>query len=118
MVCAARTAVAVAYQHAGRQPHSSSARLEAHGVPVLATPHLRGFELPCFETAARVWLCLGFVDLELRLTGVFASQVMWLEHVNLDSEFEPGDMVLSPQCPALRELPSRARGMADLCIIS
>ena len=79
------------------------------------------FELPCFETAARVWLCLGFVDLELRLTGEFASQAMWLEQVNLDSEFELGDMAfmaLSPQCPALQELPSRACGMAGLCIIS
>ncbi|CAM0905206.1 unnamed protein product [Alopecurus aequalis] len=78
------------------------------------------FELPCFETAARVWLRLGFVDLDLPLTGVFAMLTeLRLEHVNLDCEFELGEMVSSPRCPALRELRiASARGVASLCIIS
>ncbi|KAM0879619.1 hypothetical protein ACQ4PT_034122 [Festuca glaucescens] len=78
------------------------------------------FQLPCFETAARVWLRLGFVDLELPLAGVFSRLTeLRLEHVNLDCESELGDMVSSPRCPVLRELCiSIARGLDSLCIIS
>ncbi|KAM0853655.1 hypothetical protein ACQ4PT_050948 [Festuca glaucescens] len=81
-------------------------------------------QLPCFETAARVWLRLGFVDLELPLAGVFSRLTeLRLEHVNLDSESESeselGNMVSSPRCPVLRELCiSIARGLDSLCIIS
>uniref|UniRef100_A0ACD5UYB0 Uncharacterized protein n=1 Tax=Avena sativa TaxID=4498 RepID=A0ACD5UYB0_AVESA len=78
------------------------------------------FQLPCFETAGRVWLRLGFVDLNLPLTGVFERLTeLRLEHVNLDCGSELGDMVSSPRCPALRELCiSIARGVDSLCIIS
>ncbi|KAF7016001.1 hypothetical protein CFC21_029700 [Triticum aestivum] len=80
----------------------------------------RNFELPCFETAAKVWLRLGFVDLELPPTGVFARLTeLRLEHVNLERGFQLGDMVSSPRCPALRELCiARAWGVVSLCIIS
>jgi hypothetical protein len=78
--------------------------------------------LPCFETAARVWLRLGFVYLELPLAGVFSRLTeLRLENVTLDSESESelGDMVSSPRCPVLRELCiSIVRGLDSLCIIS
>jgi hypothetical protein len=78
------------------------------------------FHLPCFQTAARVWLRLGFVDLELPLTGVFPRLTqLRLENVNLDNGSVLGYMVSSPRCPALRELCiSNARGVDSLCIIS
>ena len=78
------------------------------------------FELPCFETAARVWLRLGSVDLELPLTGVFARLTeLRLEHVNLYDQFQLGDMVSSQRCPVLRELRiASTRGVDSLCIIS
>uniref|UniRef100_A0A0E0Q3C0 F-box domain-containing protein n=1 Tax=Oryza rufipogon TaxID=4529 RepID=A0A0E0Q3C0_ORYRU len=65
------------------------------------------FELPCFATAAKLWLRLEFLNLELPRSGVFAHLTeMFLEHVDFNhrGRGDFGHTFSTPRCPLLRRL--------------
>ncbi|KAF0926873.1 hypothetical protein E2562_027729 [Oryza meyeriana var. granulata] len=65
------------------------------------------YELPCFATAAKVWLRLEFLNLELPRAGVFGRLTeMFLEHVNFNHRGKGkfGYVFSTARCPVLRRL--------------
>uniref|UniRef100_A0A0E0LGB7 F-box domain-containing protein n=1 Tax=Oryza punctata TaxID=4537 RepID=A0A0E0LGB7_ORYPU len=65
------------------------------------------YELPCFATAAKLWLRLEFLNLELPRSGVFARLTeLFLEHVDFNHKGRGnfGHTFSTLRCPLLRRL--------------
>ncbi|CAN6180720.1 unnamed protein product [Urochloa humidicola] len=95
---------------------------DAAAVLLLAAPRLTGMlifhdavphrawtggnvDLPCFEKAVWIHLCLGYHGLAFPLTGVFAKlTVLHLYCVRFHGSCDLGDGLSSARCPSLRVL--------------
>ncbi|CAN6222548.1 unnamed protein product [Urochloa humidicola] len=110
---------------------------DAAAVLLLAAPRLTGMlvfhdavpqrawtwgsvDLPCFEKAVRIHLCLGYHGLAFPLTGVFAKlTVLHLYCVRFHGSCDLGDGLSSARCPSLRVLcVCKALGVSNFAIRS
>ncbi|XP_071682485.1 F-box/LRR-repeat protein 25 [Lolium perenne] len=78
------------------------------------------FELPCFERATEITLCLGFLSLTLLPSGVFTRLTdLSLEKLHLHGPCGIGEAVSSPRCPSLQRLNVvNAQGLGNFAIHS
>ncbi|XP_015694505.1 uncharacterized protein LOC102716146 [Oryza brachyantha] len=80
------------------------------------------YELPCFATAAKLWLYLEFLPLELPRSGVFARLTeMFLDHLDFNHKGRGkfGHVFSPARCPVLRRLRiAMCTGLDVLCIYS